>query len=86
MIFAEVVVVFPKCQRDVPIKTQYEDLTSKVPVWMTEVWRTIHLAHLVIGDYADAIQVSVVFLNEDPVKLTRQKDPVKLTRQKVIES
>src|SRR5678815_5464100 len=71
VIVAEEVLVSPKSQRDVPIKTMYGDLTTVAPAWMTEareIQPGVHLARVVVGDHADA-QVRVVNLSEDPVRL-----------------
>src|SRR5678816_4184140 len=75
VIVAEEVLVFPKSQRDIPIKTMYADLTTEAPAWMTEareIQPGVHLARVVVGDHVDA-RVRVVNLSEDPVRLPRDR-------------
>ena len=76
VIVAEEVTISPKCQFDVPVRTQYKDLTSVAPAWMTEareVQSGIHLARVVVGDDADMAQVRIVNLNDDPVLLVKDQ-------------
>src|SRR5678815_2918815 len=59
VIVAEEVVVSPKCQFDVPVKTLYGDLSSVAPAWMTdakEIRPGVHLARVVVGDDAGTTQ------------------------------
>src|SRR5678815_4377150 len=75
VIVAEEVLVSPKSQRDIPVKTMYGDLTTVAPAWMTEakeIQPGVHLARVVVGDYADA-RVRVVNLSEDPVRLSKDR-------------
>src|SRR5688572_16895496 len=75
VIVAEEVLVSPKSQRDIPVKTMYGDLTTVAPAWMTEakeIQPGVHLARVVVGDYADA-RVRVVNLSEDPVRLPKDR-------------
>src|ERR1043165_6707022 len=75
VIVAEEVLVSPKSQRDIPIKTMYGDPTTIAPAWMTEareIQPGVHLARVVIGDHADA-RVRVVNLSEDPVRLSKDR-------------
>ena len=75
VIVAEEVLVAPKSQRDIPIKTMYGDLTTVAPAWMTEareIQPGVHLARVVVGDHADA-RVRVVNLSEDPVRLPKDR-------------
>lgn len=70
VIVAEEVVVSPKCQYDVPVRTHYGDLTTISPAWMTEAKEIQPGDHrVVVGDDADKTQVRVVNLNEDPIRL-----------------
>ena len=64
VIVAEEVMVSPKCQLDIPVKTLYGDLTTIAPAWMTEareIQPGVHLARVVVGDSAET-QVRVVNL------------------------
>src|SRR5688572_22186792 len=75
VIVAEEVLVAPKSQRDIPIKTMYGDLTTVAPAWMTEareIQPGVHLARVVVGDHVDA-RVRVVNLSEDPVRLPKDR-------------
>jgi len=76
VIVAEEVIVFPKCQGDVPVRTLYGDLSTIAPAWMTEakeIQPGVHLARVVVGDKADTTRVRVVNLNEAPIKLTKDQ-------------
>jgi transposase InsO family protein/predicted aspartyl protease len=76
VIVAEEVLVSPKCQRDVPVKTLYGDITTVAPAWMTEakeIQPGVHLARVVIGDRVGTTQVRVVNLSEDPVRLIKDQ-------------
>src|SRR5688572_30227604 len=75
VIVAEEVLVSPKSQRDIPVNTMFGDLTTIAPAWMTEakeIQPGVHLARVVVGDYADA-RVRVVNLSEDPVRLSKDR-------------
>ena len=75
VIVAEEVLVSPKSQRDIPVKTMYGDLTTVAPAWITEareIQPGVHLARVVVGDYADT-RVRVVNLSEDPVRLPKDR-------------
>ena len=76
VIVAEDVVVSPKCQFDVPVKTLFGDLSSVAPAWMTdakEIRPGVHLARVVVGDDAGTTQVRVVNLTEEPVRLVKDQ-------------
>lgn len=76
MIVAQEVVVAPKCQRDVPVRTLYGHLSSTAPAWMTEAKELqpgVHLARVVVGGNADTAEVRVININEAPVKLDKDK-------------
>ena len=75
VIVAEEVVVSPKCQIDIPVKTLYGDLTTVAPAWMTEareIQPGVHLARVVVGNSAET-QVRVVNLNDGPVRLPKDQ-------------
>ena len=75
VIIAEEVVVPPKCQSEVSVKTLYGDLTTIAPAWMTEAQEIqpgVHLARVVVGDRADA-SVRVVNLSDETVTLTKDR-------------
>src|SRR5688572_2751311 len=75
VIVAEEVMVSPKCQLDIPVKTLYGDLTTIAPAWMTEareIQPGVHLARVVVGDSAET-QVRVVNLNDGPVRLPKDQ-------------
>src|SRR5678815_1250536 len=74
VIVPEEVLVSPKSQRDIPVKTMYGNLTTVAPAWMTEakeIQPGVHLARVVVGDKADTTQVRIVNLNEGPVRFAK---------------
>lgn len=76
MIVAQEVVVAPKCQRDVPVRTLYGHLSSTAPPWMTEAKEFqpgVHLARVVVGGNADTAEVRVININEEPIKLDKDQ-------------
>src|SRR5688572_29418097 len=75
VIVAEEVIVSPRCQSDVPVRTLYGDLTTIAPAWMTEAQEIqpgVHLARVVIDDHADS-RVRIVNLSENEVRLTKDQ-------------
>src|SRR6218665_1699199 len=76
VIVAQEVVVAPKCQLDVPVKTVYGNLSSIAPAWMTEAKELepgVHLARVVVDDSAETTQVRIVNLTDGPVRLGKDR-------------
>src|SRR5688572_11565551 len=75
VIVAEEVIVSPRCQSDVPVRTLYGDLTTVAPAWMTEAQEIqpgVHLARVVVDDHADN-RVRIINLSENEVRLSKDQ-------------
>lgn len=76
VVVAEEVVVSPRSQCDVPSKTLYGSLAVCAPAWMTETSEVVpgvYVARVLVEDSANAAQVRVINLNEQPAKLCKDQ-------------